>query len=111
MVKECSGDGDVRAKLDTNFSPSCGCEHVQLRTDNSAIQTIIAWTYLSGEHKQSDEEDKEGDRAHSLQVFENPWSWRQWRKKECVRMEIEREKEEKESEKEEVDEKEKSRCY
>lgn len=75
--QECSGIDDVRAKLETNFSQSCGCEHVQLwTTDNNVIQTIIVWTYLSGKHKQSDEEDKEGDRAHSLQVFENSWSWR-----------------------------------
>jgi len=35
-----------------------------------------AGTYLSGEDKQGDEEDEEGDRAHCLQVFQNagPWS-------------------------------------
>lgn len=27
------------------------------------------WTYLSGKHKQSDEEDKERDGAHCLQIF------------------------------------------
>lgn len=46
----------------------------QHKTDNNTDQTIIVWTYLSGEHKQSDEEDKEGDRAHGLQIFENSWS-------------------------------------
>lgn len=51
------------------------------KTDNNANQTIIVWTYLSGEHKQSDEEDKEGDRAHRLQIFENSWSWRTEKKK------------------------------
>jgi len=45
----------------------------QIGRDN-VIQTITVKTYLSGKHKQCDEEDKEGDRAHSLQVFENSWS-------------------------------------
>lgn len=45
----------------------------QMTADN-IIQTIKVWTYLSGKYKQSDEEDKEGDRAHSLKVFENSWS-------------------------------------
>lgn len=29
--------------------------------------------YLSGKHKQSDEKDKERDRAHGFQVLENSW--------------------------------------
>lgn len=46
------------------------------QTDENVIQTTKARTYLSGKHKQSDEEYKERDGAHGLQVFENSWSWR-----------------------------------
>lgn len=46
------------------------------QTDENVIQTIVVRTYLSGKHKQSDEEYKERDGAHGLQVFENSWSWR-----------------------------------
>lgn len=58
-LKNARGDADVRAKH---------------KTDDNVIQTITVRTYLSGKHKQSDEENKEGDRAHSLQVFEHSWS-------------------------------------
>lgn len=44
------------------------------QTDENVIQTTKARTYLSGKHKQSDEEYKERDGAHGLQVFENSWS-------------------------------------
>lgn len=47
----------------------------QTVTDN-VLQTVLVPTYLSGKHKQRDEKDEEGDRAHRLQVFENTWSWR-----------------------------------
>lgn len=67
-------NGDIRAKLKPKLFQSCEGESVQHKTDDNVIQTTIVWTYLSGKHKQSDEEDKEGDRAHSLQVFENSWS-------------------------------------
>lgn len=69
-TKECNGY--VAAQLKTFRAVTVGMH----KTDDNVIQTIIVWTYLSGKHKQSDEEDKEGDRAHSLQVFENSWSWR-----------------------------------
>lgn len=48
--------------------------NINLPSQQSSRQTKTPsndsiWTYLSGKHKQSDEEDKERDGAHCLQIF------------------------------------------
>lgn len=45
----------------------CNCD-IDIRATH-AEKTITVQTYLSCEHKQSDEEDEERDGAHGLQVF------------------------------------------
>lgn len=45
------------------------------RRETKTPSNDYIWTYLSGKHKQCDEEDKERDGAHCLQIFKKSWSW------------------------------------
>lgn len=56
---------EERPKVESEFVP-----FVQAAAQQEDC-VIDAPTYLSCQHKQSDEEDEERDAAHSLQVFQN----------------------------------------